>query len=235
MAAADHRGLVPADERAGEADARIGTEADGCVHRVHERRPAIGVDGVVAGVGGDGDRARTDALGESGGDGQQDAVAERHHGAAHRAIGVMAVRDLAARHQEIGGQQPAEAAQIHHLVADAEGGGLRPRQRQLAVVVLGPVVEAQCGGDPARRVLVVEQGGGIHPAAQQNHRAHEKRNARQAIADQPGAWLSCLKLLGRGHRVRSGGRGSLGLLAGRTDRGGDDNEEKDDVLHRPLP
>ena len=82
-AAADDVGFGPIDEGAAELDRAPVAESDGCGHGVGKLVAAIGVNSVVAAVGGVGDLFGADGEGMSGGDGEQNHVSIRHNGGLH--------------------------------------------------------------------------------------------------------------------------------------------------------
>jgi hypothetical protein len=60
-----------------------------------------------------------DAFGETGGDGEHDAIAERDDGLFHRFLGVVAVRDRAAGAEEVGFEQAVHEIQVDRVMGDA--------------------------------------------------------------------------------------------------------------------
>lgn len=72
--------LACVDEGCQHLKLRVGAQADGLAHGVHEFRAAVGIQVVVARVGGNHQPLRARAFRHARGNGQEDAVAERHHG-----------------------------------------------------------------------------------------------------------------------------------------------------------
>jgi hypothetical protein len=73
-------GFVGGDEGSEELDAGVGAVFHGVGHGEHEGFAAIGVDGVVAGVGGDDESMGVAGFCEACGDGEHDAIAEGEGG-----------------------------------------------------------------------------------------------------------------------------------------------------------
>ena len=93
-AAAHDVGFGPVDEGAAELDRAPVAESDGFGHGVGKFVAAIGVDRVVAAVGGVSDLFGADREGVPGGDGEQDHVSIRHDGGFHRLLGVVPFGDV---------------------------------------------------------------------------------------------------------------------------------------------
>lgn len=93
-AAAHDVGFGPVDEGAAELDRAPVAEADGFGHGVGKLVAAVGVDRVVAAVGGVGDLLRANRKGMPSRDREQNHVSIRHHGGLHRLFGVVPFGDV---------------------------------------------------------------------------------------------------------------------------------------------
>jgi len=100
---------------------------------------------MIAGMRGDDHGLRTGAFGETGGDGEHDAVAERNDGLFHRFLGMVAVRNRAAGAEQIGFEKTVHEIQRDDMMGDSMAHRMQFRERDLAGVVLGPIVEGQAG------------------------------------------------------------------------------------------
>ena len=105
---------------------------------------------------------RAHTLGETRGDRQHDAVTERHDGAAHRFVGVVPVGNLPAGLQQIGREQLSDEIQRDRPVRHPELARLRDGEWNLALVMLGAVVEAQRRPHIVVPPRPMERGDGIH-------------------------------------------------------------------------
>ena len=153
------------DEGTVEGNFFVGAFGDGGGHGGHEGLAAIGVDGVVAGVGGDGEGAGAGAFGEAGGDGEHDAIAEGDDGLLHGKLFVVAIGNFAAGFEKIGGEELVHETEGNRFVPEAEIGAVGFGEGDFAVVVLGAVIEADAGEHGAGGGGVVKGDDGIHPAA----------------------------------------------------------------------
>lgn len=83
MAHLDDAALGRVDEGPQNADSGIGSQPDGVRHGGHEFLPAVRVNAVVPGMGGNDEPARAVAFRNACRHGQEDAVAERDDGLLH--------------------------------------------------------------------------------------------------------------------------------------------------------
>ena len=164
--AAGDAGLGHGDEGADDFHFRVGAEADGVGHGFHEVLAAVGIDRVVAGVGGDDEAVRFQAFRKSGGDGEHDAVAKWHDGPFHRLLFVVSLRNFTTRLQQVGREHLANESQPDFPVRHTQSGCVVRGEGNLAVVVFGPVVKADGADDFVTPMGLVKRGDGIHPAAQ---------------------------------------------------------------------
>ncbi len=167
MAEGGDGGFVEVDEGAEEFDAGVGAFGHGGGHGVHEGFAAVGVDGVVAGMGGDDEGFGAAAFGEAGGDGEHDAVAEGDDGALHGFLGVMAVGDFAAGLKEVGGEELVDEGEWDDVVVEAaEVIAVPGGEGDFFGVVFGAVVKADGADDVVVLAGPVEGGDGIHAAGE---------------------------------------------------------------------
>lgn len=82
------------DERAQDAQAGIGSQANGFRHGGHEFLPAVRIDAMVPGMGRNDELLRPAAFRNPGGDGQEDAVAEGDDGLLHQFFIIGTVRNI---------------------------------------------------------------------------------------------------------------------------------------------
>ena len=115
---------------------------------------------------------RTPAFGETGGDGEHDAVAERHHRLFHGRRLVMPVGNLTSRPEQRGGKEPVHKVERDHLVRHPEDVRVLGGEGNFAVIVLCAIIEAQHGRDFMVPVRPVERRHRIHAARTKHHDLH---------------------------------------------------------------
>ena len=115
---------------------------------------------------------RAPAFGETGGDGEHDAVAERHHRLLHGCRLVMPVGNLAPRPEQRGGEEPVNKVERDHLVRHPEGVCVLGGEGNFAMIVFGAVIEAQHGRDLMAPARPVERRHRIHAARTKHHDLH---------------------------------------------------------------
>jgi len=134
-------GLGPIDEGAAEFDRTPVAESDGLGHGVGKLVAAIGVDRVVAAVGGVGNLFSANGEGMSGGDGQQDHVSIWHNGGLHRFLGVVSLGDFDfGRGQAAAGEQWLNRREVGGLMRNIDGLADICCMRELAAMAL-PIVD----------------------------------------------------------------------------------------------
>lgn len=160
-------GFVEVDEGAEQFDTGVGAFGHGGGHGVHEGFAAVGVDGVVAGVGGDDEGVRATTFSKAGGDGEHDGVAKGDDCALHGFLGVVAVGNLTAGLEEIGGEELVDEGKRNDVVVDpAEVIAMPGGEGDFFGVVLRAVVKADGADDFVVLTGPVEGGDGIHAAGE---------------------------------------------------------------------
>ncbi len=129
---------------------------------------------MIAAVEGRGHPRHAEAGRSAEGDGQHDRVPVRHHGGAHRLLGIVALRHLAGRRvgQDGAREQPRDRREIDYLLAHPERDGRRMGAVDLAAVALAVVV----GDEPAEPAFgrhLVGQGHRIEPAGADHQGRHD--------------------------------------------------------------
>lgn len=161
------------DEGAEDLDVGVGACGDGLRHGGEEVFAAVGVDGVVTGVGGDDEAFGADAFGEASGDGEEDAVAEGDDGALHVVFLVVAFGDVAAGLEEVALEELVHEGEVGGVEGDAGLLCLPAGHGEFFGVVLGGVVDAKAGDDiMAFRQGVPEGDGGVHTAGKEDDCFH---------------------------------------------------------------
>lgn len=140
-----------------KADAGECALGDGASHGVDESGAAVGVNGVVARMVGEHHGGEAAALGESGGHGEHDAVAEGHDGRAHIVVGVMPFGDGVGAAEQRAFEVLAHESEGYLDVLYTQAPAVVAGAFGLAFVVVGAVVECHRQGDAVG--AVVEQGG----------------------------------------------------------------------------
>lgn len=161
-------GFVEVDEGADEAHLGVGTALHGGIHCLHEIFPAIGVDGVVTGVGGDDDTGCSLAFGETGCNREHDGVSKRDDRLLHGRFLVVAFWDRSGSSKQLGIKVVGDETQRELNVGHVGEAAMQGCERKFSRVMSRPVVEAQRGDDLHARASVVEGGHGIHPSAEED-------------------------------------------------------------------
>ena len=142
----------------------VGAGLDRLGHGKKKGLPAVGVDGVIARMSGNGYGIGPEAFRIAGGKGEKNAISERNDGFFHRQLLVMAVGDFAPRFQEVGLEGFGQKGQRHDLVLNAEAAALIGGTGEFPGVMLGSIVEAECGHDLFSGGHVMEDGDRIQPS-----------------------------------------------------------------------
>ena len=93
---------------------------NGSVHGADEFGSAVRIDGVVAAMVGQHDGGEAVAVGDAGGYGEHDAVAEGHHGGFHVLFVVVAFGDGIGALEEGGTEIAGHEVEVDHNVGDVE-------------------------------------------------------------------------------------------------------------------
>lgn len=164
--------LPDGDEWAKHLDSHVGALPDRLGHGCHELLPAVRVDGVIPRMGGDDQPLGLAALGESGGDGEHNAVSERDHGGFHGRLLVVPIRNLATGLEEVGGKEIVHKVQSDSLMGNTKQPSMVPGEGNLAVVVLRAVVETDGPHDLVFPGSMVESYDRVHSSADKHHNFH---------------------------------------------------------------
>lgn len=166
-------GLCPVDEGANELDLFPVGEADGDSHGIGELVAAVGVDGVVAGVGGVGDLVGPDREGVASGDGEEDHVSIGHNGAFHRFLGIVPLGDLDfGGGQATSGEERLNRGKVGGRVGDVQLRADGSCLVELTAVAL-PVIDGQCVQIVACFAQMIEEDGRIKPSGINDDGFHE--------------------------------------------------------------
>ena len=161
------------DEGAQHLDVGVGAGGNGLRHGGEEVFAAVGVDGVVTGVGGDDEAFGADTFGKAGGDGKKDAVAEGDDGALHVFLLVVAFGDVSAGLKEVTFEESVHKGEVSGVEGNSGLVGLPSGHGEFFGVVFGGVVDAEAGD---HFVLggegMPESDGGIHATGKKNDRFH---------------------------------------------------------------
>jgi len=151
----------------------------GSSERVHEFRPAIGIDRVVSAVRAERYRIAPRGYGQRHRDVEQERVPVRHHGRPHRLVGVVPVRNGHARIGERAArQQRSDRPQLSYLVFQAETGGNLTRAIQFPRRVTLPVIHRQHPYSHAVSAQMVHKGDTVQATGDDRHcrrRPHVRR------------------------------------------------------------
>ncbi len=167
--------FVHGHEGAEELDLGIGAGLDGLGHGVEKILTAIGIDGVISGMGGDGDSFGFDTFRVACGEGEENSVTERNDGFFHRLLFVMAVGDFAAGFKQIGFESLRKEGERHDLILNAEEATLVGGTGKFAGVMFGPVIKAEGGDHLFRGGHVMKDGDRIKATGKKDHHLHGKK------------------------------------------------------------
>ena len=176
--------LGAGDEGAQNLQIRVGAVGNGGRHGCHELLPAVGVDGVVATVGGDDQSFCTLAFGDAGGNGQKNAVAEGDDGLFHVLLGVVAGGNGICPAQQGAFQMRRDGTQVDFVVGHAAVLSLPAGAGQFSGGVVAAVVEGKGADHLVVAQRPVQGGGGIQPAGKENGYFHAGRFSGLCSASQ---------------------------------------------------
>ena len=163
------------DEGAQDLELGVGAEMDGVCHGGHEVFSAIGVEGVVAVVGGNDDGFRAVAFRDTGGDGQEDTVAEGDDGLLEVFLCVVAGGDGICAAEQGAGEMLRDGGDVYLMIGDAEMLCLPACAGELASGVVAAVIEGQGAHNLMVGVRPVQGGGGVQTAGEENGNVHALR------------------------------------------------------------
>ena len=173
--------LLGFDEAADSEDAQRAGESVG------EFRPAVGIYGVVAGVGGVGDGTCADCYRARRRDGNHYHVAVGHHGGFHVFLAVSALGHLCSRvGKRTFAEERPELRQIRLRVFHAELFAVEFRKFQLLCVLL-PVQDAERARGARLGRELVQQHRGVEPARIYDQRFSHNAFHRQKLCRYPRA------------------------------------------------
>ena len=176
--------LGAGDEGTQNLQIRVGAVGDSGRHGCHELLPAVGVDGVVATVGGDDQPFGTLAFGNAGGNGQENAVAEGDNCLLHVLLGIAAGGNGIRSAQQGTFQMRRDGAEVDFVVGHAAVLSLPAGAVQLAGGVVAAVVEGKGADHLVVAQRPVQGGGGIQPAGEENSYFHAGRFSGLCSASQ---------------------------------------------------
>jgi len=153
----------------------VGAGLDRLGHGKKKGLPAVGVDGVIARMSGNGYGIGPEAFSIAGGKGQKNAISERNDGFFHCQLLVMAVGDFTPGFQEVGLEGFGQKGQRHDLILDAEAAALIGGAREFPGIMLGSIIEAECGHDLFSGGHMMEDGDRIQPSRKKNNDFHGKK------------------------------------------------------------
>lgn len=162
-------------KRAQEFDVGVSTGIDRLCHGVEKGFPAIGIDGVVAGVRRDGHGFGADAFGIAGSERKKNAVPKGDDSLLHRQLFVMAIWDFASGFQEVGFKCFGQKSERDDLVLNPEAAALVGGAGKFSGVMFRSVVEAEGGHDLFGGGHVVKDSYGVEAAGQKNDDFHGKK------------------------------------------------------------
>lgn len=177
VAEGDNLPFAEVDEGTQDFQLGVGAKADGAGHGLHEVLPAIGVDGVIPGVGGDDNARGAVAFRNASGHGQKDAVAEGNDGLFHVFRGVVFRGDGIGTAQQGAVQVRGNGGDVNLMVGDAEMFRLPAGAGEFMAGVVAAVVKCQGSGYLVVPAGPMESGGGIQPAGEENRDIHGSEGA----------------------------------------------------------
>jgi len=171
--AAHDVGLCPIDERADQRDLFPVGQFDGHSHGVGKLVAAVGIDGVVARVGGVGDLLSFNREGVPGRNREKDHVPIGHDGALHRFLGVVPLGDFDFRRgQAAASEEWLDGRQVGSGLRDAKLRANRGGVVELAAVALS-IVDGKGVQFVACVAQVIEEDSGIEPSGIDDDSFHE--------------------------------------------------------------
>ena len=172
MACPDDAPLGGVDEGAQDAQPGISPQPDGFRHGRHEFLPAVRVNTVVPGMGGNDELLRAVAFRNARRHGQEDAVAEGDDGLFHQLRVVFSVRNVVRAGKKGGFQMGGNRGDVDNAVFYAETGRLPRGAFQLPFGVVGGVVKAEGQLHVVVFVRPVQGRAGVQAPAEQDGGFH---------------------------------------------------------------
>ena len=186
--------LIRPDERPQNLHTRIGAQADGLRHGLHEILPAVRVDCMVPRMRRDHQRLRPAALRNARRNGQEHPVAEGHdrlRQVLRRVIGIRnGIRAAEQGTLEVRGQ----AGNINLPIRHPQGLRLPASTGQLTRGMVAAVVKRDSAEQLMVTVRPVQGGGGIQPPGEQNSSLHGSLTQDGSPGSAPPRWSTEYRL-----------------------------------------
>jgi hypothetical protein len=162
-------------KRAQEFDVGVSTGIDRLCHGIEKGFPAIGIDGVVAGMGRNGYGFGADAFGIACGERKKNAVPKGDDGLFHRQLFVMAIWDFTSGFQEVGFKSFSQKGEWNDLILNPQASALVGGAGKFSGVMFCSVIETEGGHNLFGGGHVMENGYGVEATRQKNNNFHGKK------------------------------------------------------------
>ena len=171
-------GLGPVDEGSVEGDFMPVGKADGLVEGIGKDFAAVGIDVVVAGMGGVGDVVKATGDGPPGSEGEQDHVAVGDDGGLHVVLGIVSLGDIdICRGETAPGEKAGHGGEVGNAVLDAELGREFTGIIKFPAMALSIIDGEGLDGVPLLK-QVIEEHRGIHAAGVYQDGLHQLKEGQ---------------------------------------------------------